>query len=253
MTAEGDFINQSIVARELGLSVPDALARLAAKGYWDAASRRPTASTLADGLAKVIEHPLTGTVTMWAPQIMELVTGAPKLPAVDTEALAIAPLPAVAAPADPAPVPSGDRTIEIFIASSIEEFGTERPQIAGILHSVDRQFLVYLAEYDPDGDSQEAINRHLASAEYFVAIIGRRLGQKTRLEIDLALQRFRQHGTPRVKFFIQKFADNHAQRSSDVEDFARELFEDGVHYPREFADQQELIDQVELFFRRLKK
>ena len=259
MAPESDFINQSILARELGLSVAEALSLLAERGYWDAASRHPTETATQDGLAKTIDHPLTGQVTMWSRRLVDQLrppeTGDRKsrdsvlVKEKDQSPSALNQVRPVRTNASLSP----DRPIEIFIASSIVEFGTERPQIAGILHAVDRSYVVYLAEYDPDGDSQESINRHLETAEYFVAIIGRKLGKKTALEIDLALRRYREQGTPRVKFFIQNFADNHLQRSPEVEEFAKELFEEGVHYPREFADQQELIDQVELFFRRLKK
>lgn len=241
-----ESINQSILAERLGSSVPEALDLLAARGWWDNVGSGPTSLALRDGLATVVDHPLTGKVTMWSPRVVELLDGR-----------SLAPLPSREDPtvtrAGSAPTDGDNGPCRIFVASSIDEFRTERPQIAGILHSVDKRYLVYLAEFDPDGDSQDVINRHLTSSDYFVAIMGRRLGKKTALEIDLALERFRQSGTPRVKFFIQKFADNEAQRSPEVEKFARELWEEGVHYPREFADEKELLDQVELFFRRLRR
>lgn len=56
-----------------------------------------------------------------------------------------------------------------------------------------------------------------------------------------------------MKFFVQKFADDLSQRTPQVETFVKNLYDDGVYYPREFADSQELLDQVELFFRRLKR
>lgn len=262
-TSSEEFINQTVVAKLLGVSVSEILNMLSQRGYWDATSRRANEDAVREGLAKVLDHPLTGVVSMWSPRIVDVlrddqVNNGPSTS--DSGLLPITSDVSVPMPA-PHPVPlnkvdksSGfDHSVEIFIASSIEEFSAERPQIAGILHSVDRHFEVYLAEYDPEGDSQELINRHIASADYFVAIIGRTLGEKTALEISLARNLDAAHGSPRIKFFVQKFADDKVQRSSDVEGFIAKLYEEGEYYPREFADPHELLDQVELFFRRLKK
>jgi hypothetical protein len=152
-------------------------------------------------------------------------------------------------------IPTAIESIEtnggkIFIASSIEEFKKERRMIAGTLDAINPDYNIFLAEIHVDGDNQVVINKHISESEYFVAIIGRRLGRKTLDEIMYAIKQNKEFGTPMIKIFVQKFGDNDRERTPEVKAFDKELYEEGEYYPTNFADSDELIDQVELYFRR---
>jgi hypothetical protein len=243
------FINQTILAKQLGITPVEAGKKLELIGLRDVKTKQATNDAILKGLANIVETPVLGKVSMWSPDVVDMIDGMQNLDSEFTgDKISIQPNDVLNENMSRSEKNSPHT---IFIASSIEEFKSERTQIVGILHAINRNFDAFLAEFHEDGDNQNAINQHIASSEHFVAVVGRKLGRKTIGEIEFAMQLNRKHGYPKIKIFLQEFGDNNQERSPEVEVFARKLYDEGEYYPRTFADSSELIDQVELFFRRM--
>ena len=101
------------------------------------------------------------------------------------------------------------KEVPIFIASSIVEFETERLQIGqflDMLNGVYKRDGVRLEWNRPetmshayrDDGSQELFDDEIRASQFFVVIIGKKLGAATEHEFDVALEQFRKTGTPQI-------------------------------------------------------
>ena len=109
--------------------------------------------------------------------------------------------------------------VRIFVASSVKEFEVERGQIAeyfDTLNQAHERDGVRIVWYRPEtmsrayyeGGSQLPYNEEITKSRFFVLLIGRRLGEHTEEEFNLALQCCRESGKPVIiPYFLDVSGD----------------------------------------------
>lgn len=142
--------------------------------------------------------------------------------------------------------------IKIFLASSIVEFENERRQLGDFLRSLNDSYVrrgIYLELVlceDLDNAlamerKQQEYNQQIRDSQYFYIIFGRRAGEYTIEEFDVALEQFRQKGAPRIyTYFLDLPADQPPEQS--LLDFMDRLDKQLGHYYSTFSH----IDAIKL-------
>ena len=109
--------------------------------------------------------------------------------------------------------------VRIFVASSVKEFEVERGQIAeyfDTLNQAHERDGVRIVWYRPEtmsrayyeGGSQLPYNEEITKSRFFVLLIGRRLGEYTEAEFNLALKCCRESGKPVIiPYFLDVSGD----------------------------------------------
>ena len=109
--------------------------------------------------------------------------------------------------------------MRIFVASSVKEFEVERGQIAeyfDTLNQAHERDGVRIVWYRPEtmsrayyeGGSQLPYNEEITKSRFFVLLIGRRLGEYTEAEFNLALKCCRESGKPVIiPYFLDVSGD----------------------------------------------
>ena len=151
------------------------------------------------------------------------------------------------------------REIPIFIASSIREFEREREALSGLMDTLNKVHAergVRLVWNRPEtysrtltfGGKQLDFDAFIPVSEFFILIIGERVGPYTRHEYRLALDRFRRTGKPKI---LPCFLDSASAEAKAFRDTIRrsDIGEQFVDTYRSFEDietqvRYELTDYV---------
>lgn len=133
-----------------------------------------------------------------------------------------------------------ERTIKIFLASSIEEFKNERQELMAFFGSVNnklRKSGIYI-ELEKCEDMSSAVplkrkqddyNEYIKNSDYLIMLIGRDVGKYTLEEFDVALEHFLKYRTPTILPYFKKVPEGE-QVQKRVLDFEKRLVKQLGHY-----------------------
>ena len=143
-------------------------------------------------------------------------------------------------------------TIKIFLASSITEFSSQRKELEAFVNSLNniyvRKGIFFelivcedLSNAVQRERSQETYNQEIRESQYFYVIFGRKAGQFTVEEFDVALSSFREKGEPKVYTYFMVLPEGE-QPDHSVTDFMRRLEKELQHYHNRYKH----IDSIKL-------
>ena len=144
------------------------------------------------------------------------------------------------------------KKIQIFLASSITEFATERMEVENFIRNVSDEFeekynvklKPFLCEHiDPAytiGRKQEEYNEIIRGCDFCFFIFFTKVGQYTREEFEVARTQFESCGKPKIYTYFKEVAEGEAEQS--LRDFVTELDQVLRHYYSTFSH----IDTVKL-------
>ncbi|MBQ2759944.1 MAG: tetratricopeptide repeat protein, partial [Clostridia bacterium] len=144
------------------------------------------------------------------------------------------------------------KDINIFIGSSIVEFEREREQIENFIFSIGQKFRQsYGISVEPlccenfddavsAGRKQEEYNEKIRKSDYCYFLFFTKVGQYTREEFDVAVEKFRVTGKPKIYTYFKELGGETAEET--VAEFKNELDKLFGHYYGTF----EHIDTVKL-------
>ena len=144
------------------------------------------------------------------------------------------------------------KTIKIFLASSLMEFSRERMELEAFINSLNKTYVKRglffelvvcedLSNSLQQTRMQETYNAEIRESQYFYVIFGRRAGNYTLEEFEVALQSFRASGTPKVYTYFQVLPEGQAPEQA-VQDFMRRLEAELCHFYSKYTH----IDTIKL-------
>ena len=148
---------------------------------------------------------------------------------------------------------SNEKTIRIFIGSSITELELERAKLMSFIQGLNNRYHKrgifiegYICEETPNnmriGGSQAMHNDYINSvADATVFMFYNKAGEFTMQELELARQAFVEKGVPNIYVFF-KSVDGAPAINDDIQKAVRLVFNDYGHYPKMFND----VDTVKL-------
>lgn len=142
--------------------------------------------------------------------------------------------------------------INIFIASSIVEFKTERLEIGNFIRLLNDQFVskgIYfraimcedLSTAIDKERKQLEYNRLIEESQYFYVLFGKEAGEYSIEEFDVAFSHFQACGSPQIYTYFRKLHDDQCASDSVIE-FMEHLGNDLKHYYTTY----DTIDSVKL-------
>ena len=142
--------------------------------------------------------------------------------------------------------------IKIFIASSIVEFESERKELGDYIRSLNDLYVkkgVYIeltlcedfTNALAASRKQEEYNDSIRGSDYFYVLMGRKAGEYTIEEFNVALEQFQKGGTPRIYTYFVQLPENETP-SQSITDFMNRLGNELHHYYTMFTN----IDSVKL-------
>lgn len=138
------------------------------------------------------------------------------------------------------------KIIKFFIASSIDEFFTERQSLKAFISQLNDIYIrrgiyfeLILCEYLSNAiqkyGSQEMYNSKIRECDYFYILVGKDLGEYTLQEYEVAIDHFKKNDTPYIyPYFLQ--LDNEQNTSATVLAFMKKLDQELKHYYSRFTD-----------------
>lgn len=143
-------------------------------------------------------------------------------------------------------------TIKIFLASSITEFASQRKELEAFVNSLNNIYVKKgiffelivcedLSNAIQKERSQETYNQEIRDSQYFYVIFGRRAGQFTIEEFDVALASYREKGEPRLYTYFLDLPEGE-QPDQSVTDFMHRMETELQHYYNKYTH----IDSVKL-------
>ena len=148
------------------------------------------------------------------------------------------------------------KTIKIFLASSITQFGIERFELANFIEQMGRRFredydvdvVPFICEnYDhaltPDGRMQDAFDKELRGSDMVFFLFYTRLGEFTQEEFEIARAQMQQSGEqkPKIYTYFKALSDGETMEDS-LQRFVQTLEQAIGHYHESFTS----IDTVKL-------
>ena len=142
--------------------------------------------------------------------------------------------------------------IKIFLASSIVELGTERLSLSDFIRSLNDRYVrrnIYFELIICENISnslyqarkQQEYNEKICECQYFYILFGQNIGKYTLEEFHVALNHFKQSGTPKIYTYFKKLSDD-VTPSQAILDFIKHLDEELGHYYSVFSH----IDAIKL-------
>ena len=148
-----------------------------------------------------------------------------------------------------------ERTIPIFIASSIETLQQERQELFELLRGLNRshrQSGIIFEWNDPETmserivlkGSQHPLNQEILRSRFFFVIIGKKLGKYTEMEFNLALSQLENTGFPIIVpyFYMQR----NAFPENKVVKFRNHLKKKLGYYPKAYSDFEAIKRKIQM-------
>lgn len=143
------------------------------------------------------------------------------------------------------------KQIRLFLASSLVEFKEERLELGNYIRSLNDIYVergIYfkldmcenVSSAVEDGGKQNAYNKLIRESDYFYVIFGKKAGEYTMEEFEVAMEQFRATGKPRVYTYFQQVSDGSV--SQEVMAFMQRLDQELGHYYSLFTH----IDSIKL-------
>lgn len=143
------------------------------------------------------------------------------------------------------------REIPIFIASSVREFEQERKELFSLLDTLNATFGKRGAKlvWNPPetssrtlsfGGKQLDFDAFIPISEFFILIVGQRVGPYTRHEYELALERLKRTRKPKI---LPCFLETVSQEARDFRDSIRQA-DIGVQYVDFYKDFGDIKNQI---------
>ena len=142
--------------------------------------------------------------------------------------------------------------VPIFIASSIQEFKVERNRISVYLdmlndvHERDGVALVWkrpetMSEAYYLGGMQRQYDKEITKSRFFILIVGKKLGEHTEAEFELALRCYQKTGAPKLLFyFLDVFPD------MDVQNFRERLRNLEGQYVNVYGNFDQILNKLHI-------
>ena len=111
------------------------------------------------------------------------------------------------------------KEVSVFLASSIDEFKYERIDLGDFIRKITDQTIeqdMYLkfsvcenmSNSVSKSRKQEEYNQEIRKSDFFYVIFGKKAGEYTIEELDIAAQQFKETGKPAIFVYSQKPIDN---------------------------------------------
>lgn len=138
------------------------------------------------------------------------------------------------------------RTIKVFLASSIEEFENERYKLTSMLESLNQygaktDFRIEVKTCERSSRAlsmerkQNEYNELICDSDYFIMLIGKKVGGYTVEEFNVALEQFHKCRAPQIYTYFKQLPEGeHPDRS--VLDFKEQLENQRGHFYSTFSD-----------------